>query len=70
MDREELAILAENEREWRQYMIRQLDDLSDKVDHIDKELSTFKVKIFTLAIILGGSSGVGADYLKNVFLGG
>ena len=70
MDNHEIKLLAENEREWRQYMIQQLDELSKKVDGIDKELSTFKVRMLTIASVLSGGLGFSADYIKQIFNGG
>lgn len=70
MDQHELNMLAENEREWRQYMIKQLDELGLKVDRIDKELSTFKVRVFAFASAIGGAAGLSTEYLKNLFIGG
>ena len=65
-----LDLIADNEREWRQYMMKRVDEVAAKVDHIDKELSTFKVKVFSFASIFGGGMGLSADYIKNIFIGG
>ena len=65
-----LEMIAENEREWRQYMMRKVDELSVKVDHIDKELSTFKIRVFSFASLFGGGMGLSADYIKNIFFHG
>lgn len=63
-------MIADNEREWRQYMIRKVDEVSNKVDHIDKELSTFKIRVFGFASVFGGGMGLSAEYIKNIFIGG
>lgn len=70
MPEDKLKMLAENEREWRQHMLLQIDEVRQKVDHIDKELSTFKLKIFAMASLIGGVGGVGSEYIKKIFLGG
>lgn len=70
MDKTHLDMIADNEREWRQYMIKKVDSLSDKIDHIDRELSTFKIRVFAFASVFGGATGLSADYLKTLFLGG
>ena len=63
MTNKEIELLAENEREWRQYMIT-------KIDRIDKEMSTLKIKVFGIASLFGGSAGFGADFFKNLMTGG
>lgn len=60
MDNDQVQMIIENEREWRQYMI-------EKLDRIDNELSTFKIRVFSLASIFGGGAGLSADYIKNLF---
>ena len=70
MDKDSLEFIVANEKEWRQYMIKQFEDLSDKVDDIDKELSTFKIRVLTFASVFGGATGLSADYIKNLFIGG
>ena len=63
MDKDRLDLIVENEKEWRQYMI-------EKVDRIDKELSTFKMKVIGFASFFGGVTGLGVDYIKNLINGG
>lgn len=70
MDNDKLELLVENEREWRQYMIAKVDDLDKKVDSIDKELSTFKIRVFSFASLFGGVTGMSMDYIKTFFTGG
>lgn len=65
----QIELLAKNEREWRQFMIQKIQDVSVKVDHIDKELSSFKIKVFGFASIFGGATGLSAEYIKNFFVG-
>lgn len=60
MDDKTLELVVENEREWRKYMIQRMDDL-------DKELSTFKVRVFMFASFFGGASGISVEYLTKLF---
>ena len=59
MDKTELQIILENDREWRQYMI-------EKVDRIDKELSTFKLRVFALSVLFGSLSGAGTNKVLSI----
>ena len=55
-----MQLIVENEREWRQYMI-------SKVDSIEKELHTFKIKVLGFAITFGGGAGISASWIKELF---
>jgi hypothetical protein len=63
VDKDKLDLIVDNEREWRQYMI-------EKVDRIDRELSTFKVRVLGFAAFFGGASGLSVEYIKNFIIGG
>lgn len=63
MDKDRLDLIVDNEREWRQYII-------EKLDRLDKELSTFKIKMYGLSALIGGSAGISMDFITNLFKGG
>lgn len=63
MEKDKLDLILENEKEWRQYMI-------EKLDRIDSELSTFKMRVIGLASFFGGITGMSAEYIKQLLTGG
>lgn len=69
MNDDKLNIVVENEREWRQYVIQKVDKIEEDVDRIDKALSAFKVRVMSVASVLGGATGFSVDYLKSLFTG-
>jgi len=70
MDKGELDRIVEHDREWRVYLVHKIDALEEKVDKMDKELATFKVKVFSLATVFGGGAGLSMDFITNLFKGG
>lgn len=70
MNDDKLKLVVENEREWRRYVIQKVDKIEGDVDRIDKALSAFKVRVMSLASLVGGATGYSVDYLKNLFVGG
>jgi len=70
MDSHELSRVIESEREWRTYMLTKIEGMSKKIDDIDRELSTFKVRVFALASVFGSGAGLSADYIMKILKGG
>jgi len=62
-----LDLIVENDREWRQYLVQRIDEVNEKVAQIEKELSTFKIRVFMFASMFGGATGLSAEYLKHLF---
>jgi len=77
VEKSDIDQLAANEREWRAVMLQQIDTLYKKVDmldqkitRMDKEMATFKVKVFAFATMFGGGSGYAANLINKLFTGG
>ena len=80
MQKSEIDRIVDNEREWRLFTLNKIESMElrvaaaeakllSKITNIDKELATFKIRVAGFALIFGGVSGAGAEYLKKFFLG-
>ncbi len=70
VDKSDVDRIVANEREWREHIMEQLSDLHDKFNKMDKELATFKIKVFAFAIMFGGVSGFSVEFITGLFKGG
>jgi len=59
MNPEEIQRIVDNEKEWRAYMLA-------KIDNVEMELSTFKLRVLGLSTLFGSASGVGAGKLAQL----
>lgn len=55
----------ENDKEWRKLIFKKLDSIEDKVNGIDKEMTTLKIKVAMFSSVAGAV----VSYLANKFFG-
>jgi hypothetical protein len=53
------------EQEWRKLLLSKIEKIEDKVDRIDKEMTTLKVKIAFFSSIVGGIASFVANKIFN-----
>ena len=60
MEDSEIDRIAENQKEWRVYMLK-------KIDKVECELASFKIRVIASACFFGGLSGVGVELIGLIF---
>ena len=68
-DKDKLSLIAENEKEWRGYMLQEMRDMRTEITALSKNLSGLRNKFTALVVLVGTASGSLGQYLKQKFLG-
>lgn len=61
MEDTEIGRIADNEREWRMYMLR-------KIDKVETDLAAFKMRVMGVACLIGSASGISASFVKDFLI--
>lgn len=69
MDSKNIDQLLDNEKEWRRYLIKNDEKLFELIDGMRSELSSFKLKVLTVAAVVGTGSGLGSKFVIEMLLG-
>lgn len=59
--------VIKSEQEWRRVLFNEIKDISEKMDRMDKEMATFKVRVLVFASLFGGASGTLPQVVKSIF---